>query len=171
MRSYRVKRMCSHFFSISRTLVWVAGFCLVLACDSKTVYKSHEEIKDAQWYADYKPVFEVNIEDSTAKYNAYYLLRTAIQYPYYNLYLTRKITGPDGKVISNDLVELKVSDETTGKPYGKGLGDLFDQKIPFLKNYVFKSAGRHTFEIGQSMRQNPLPFVMSIGISVEKTEP
>ena len=163
--------MCSQYFKIPLNSVWVAGLCLLLACDSRTVYKSHEEIKDAQWYADYKPVFEVNIEESTAKYNAYYLLRTAVQYPYYNLYLTRKITGPDGKVISHDLVELKVSDETTGKPYGRGLGDLFDQKIPFLRNHVFDSTGSYKFEIGQSMRQNPLPFVMSIGISVEKAEP
>lgn len=144
---------------------------MLVSCDRNTVFKSHEEIKDAQWYASHKPVFKVEIQDTTARYNAYYLLRTAIQYPYYNLYLTRKITDPDSKILAYDLVELKVSDETTGKPYGKGLGDLFDQKIPFLKNYEFKRSGTYTFEIEQSMRQDPLPFVMSIGIAIEKVQP
>lgn len=151
--------------------VWFAiCTCLFSGCDGKTVYKSHKEIKDAQWYADEKPVFDVKIEDPGLKYNAYYLLRSAVQYPYYNLYLTRKITGPDQKTVSHELVELKISDETTGKPYGEGLGDLFDQKIPFLKDYTFPSAGVYRFEIGQSMRQNPLPFIMSIGICIEKAE-
>lgn len=144
---------------------------ILTSCDRKTVYKSHEEFKDAQWFADYVPKFEVNIEDTTATYNVYYLLRSAIQYPYYNLYLTRKLTGPDQRIISNDLVELKISDETTGKPYGKGLGDLFDQKILFLRNHRFPASGVYTFDITQSMRQNPLPFVLSIGICVEKAEP
>lgn len=155
---------------------WGILFSLVLpglalvGCDRKTIYKSHEEIKDAQWYADVKPRFTVNIEDTTTRYNVYYLLRNAVQYPYYNLYLTRKISGPDNRVLSHDLVELKISDEITGKPYGKGLGDLFDQKIPFLENHTFPASGQYTFEISQSMRQNPLPFIMSIGICVEKAE-
>jgi len=153
--------------------LWLGILALftLASCDRNTVFKSHEEIKDAQWYASHKPVFKVEIQDTTVRYNAYYLLRTAIQYPYYNLYLTRKITDPDSKVLAYDLVELKVSDETTGKPYGKGLGDLFDQKIPFLKNYEFKRSGTYTFEIEQSMRQDPLPFVMSIGIAIEKVQP
>jgi gliding motility-associated lipoprotein GldH len=151
---------------------WVlACSILAAACDRQTVYKSHQEFKDAQWYADYKPTFDVDIQDVNIRYNVYYLLRSAIQYPYYNLYLTRKLTGPENKILSNDLVELKISDETTGKPFGKGLGDLFDQKILFLKDYTFPASGVYTFEITQSMRQNPLPFVVSIGICVEKAEP
>ena len=151
--------------------IWLAiGACLFSGCNGKTVYKSHKEIKDAQWYANDKPAFEVKIENPGLKYNVYYLLRSAVQYPYYNLYLTRKISGPDQKTISHELVELKISDETTGKPYGEGLGDLFDQKILFLKDYTFPSAGTYRFEIGQSMRQNPLPFIMSIGVCVETAE-
>ena len=162
--------MSANFRRTGYGILFAIGVCLFSGCDGKTVYKSHQEIKDAQWYANEKPVFDVKIEDPGLKYNVYYLLRSAVQYPYYNLYLTRKITGPDQKTISHELVELKISDEATGKPYGEGLGDLFDQKIPFLRDYTFPSAGVYRFEIGQSMRQNPLPFIMSIGICVEKAE-
>lgn len=160
--------------SFKKTFGAVAGlvcFVLISSCDSRTVYKSHHEFKDAQWFSDDRVAFDVKIEDTTARYNVYYLLRSAIQYPYYNLYLTRKLTGPDQQILSHDLVELKISDEVSGKPYGKGLGDLFDQKILFLKGYTFSFSGVYTFEIAQSMRQNPLPFVMSIGVCVEKVEP
>lgn len=139
-------------------------------CDENVVYKAHEDIDDGLWYIKNKPTFKVEITDTLATYNMYYLLRNTLQYPYYNLYLTRNFKGPDQKVISNTLEEVYLSDETTGKPYGHGLGDLFDHKIPFLKNYRFKRSGVYSFTLSQSMRQNPLPFVMSVGISVEKVE-
>jgi len=140
----------------------------LFACDENVVYKAHEDIDDGLWYIKNKPVFRVEITDTTQAYNLYYLLRNTLQYPYYNLYITKSFTGPDQKVISNTLEEVYLSNEITGKPYGRGLGDLFDHKIPFLKNYRFPKSGVYTFTLSQSMRQNPLPFIMSVGISVEK---
>ncbi|MCF2495627.1 gliding motility lipoprotein GldH [Dyadobacter chenhuakuii] len=149
--------------------VSIFTLCLTLSgCDENVVYKAHEDIDDGLWYIKNKPTFKVEITDTTATYNLYYLLRNTLQYPYYNMYLTRNFTGPDQKVISNTLEEVYLSNETTGKPYGHGLGDLFDHKIPFLKNHKFQRSGIYTFTLTQSMRQNPLPFVMSVGISVEK---
>ncbi|MCE7062570.1 gliding motility lipoprotein GldH [Dyadobacter sp. CY343] len=145
--------------------------CLSLvSCDDSIVYKAHEDIDDGLWYIKNKPSFKVEITDTTQVYNLYYLLRNTLQYPYYNLYLTRNFTGPGQKLISNTLEEVYLSNEVTGKPYGHGLGDLFDHKIPFLKNYRFSKAGIYTITLSQSMRQNPLPFVMSVGISVEKVK-
>ncbi|SKC15843.1 gliding motility lipoprotein GldH [Dyadobacter psychrophilus] len=149
--------------------VSIFAICLTMfGCDENVVYKAHEDIDDGLWYIKNKPTFKVEITDTTATYNMYYLLRNTLQYPYYNLYLTKNFIGPDQKVISNTLEEVFLSNETTGKPYGHGLGDLFDHKIPFLKNYKFPRSGTYTFILTQSMRQNPLPFVMSVGVSVEK---
>lgn len=152
-------------------LPFIFCFGLILSgCDENVVYKAHEDIDDGLWYIKNKPTFKVEIKDTTATYNMYYLLRNTLQYPYYNLYLTRKFEAPGNKVISNTLEEVYLSNEATGKPFGHGLGDLFDHKIPFLKNYRFPRSGTYTFTLAQSMRQNPLPFVMSVGISVEKVE-
>jgi len=152
-------------------LPFIFCFALIMSgCDENVVYKAHEDIDDGLWYIKNKPTFKVEIKDTTATYNMYYLLRNTLQYPYYNLYLTRKFEAPDNKVISNTLEEVYLSNEATGKPFGHGLGDLFDHKIPFLKNYRFPRSGIYTFTLAQSMRQNPLPFVMSVGISVEKVE-
>jgi gliding motility-associated lipoprotein GldH len=140
------------------------------ACDQNVVYKAHEDIDDGLWYIKNTPTFKVEIVDTTKTYNLYYLIRNALQYPYYNLYMTRHFTGPDQQVISHTLEEVYLSNEVTGKPFGRGLGDLFDHKIPFLKNHRFSKPGIYTFKLSQSMRQNPLPFVISVGISVEKVE-
>ncbi|KAA6440191.1 gliding motility lipoprotein GldH [Dyadobacter flavalbus] len=145
--------------------------CLLLpGCNENVVYKAHENIEDGLWYINNKPSFKVEITDTVSTYNMYYVLRNAFQYPYYNLYLTRNVIGPDNKQISNTLEEVYLSNEVSGKPYGHGLGDLFDHKIPFQKNYRFKKAGIYTFTLSQSMRQNPLPFIMSVGICVEKVK-
>lgn len=146
-------------------------FCISISgCDKNVVYKAHEDIDDGLWYIKNKPAFKVEISDTLETYNLYYLVRNSLQYPYYNLYLTRKITDPQGKAVSSTLEEVFLSNQTTGKPFGKGLGDLFDHKIPFLKNHRFPKAGTYTFTLSQSMRQNPLPFIISVGISVEKVE-
>lgn len=144
--------------------VWLLG------CDTNIHYKAYEDIDDGLWYLNNAPTFRVEITDTTQRYNVYYLVRNGLQYPYYNLYLNRRITGPDSAVLSARLDELFLSDATTGKPYGNGLGDLFDHKIIFLRNYRFPKAGTYTFTFTQSMRQNPLPYILGVGLSVEKVE-
>lgn len=140
-----------------------------LGCDKNTLYKAYEDIDDGQWYVDKKFSFQFEVRDTTRAYNLYYLIRNAQQYPYYNLYLTREMKGPDGKTLLTRLDEMYLADETTGKPRGSGLGDLFDHKIVFQRNYRFPRSGKYTITVAQSMRQNPLPFVMGVGLSVEKT--
>ena len=142
----------------------------VWGCDDRVVYKAHEDIKDGLWYIKNVPEFKVEIKDTVSTYNISYLFRNTLQYPYYNLYITRQFIGPNGRPISNALEELFVSNETTGKPFGNGLGDLFDHKVVFVRNYRFPRSGIYTFKLAQSMRQNPLPFILSVGISVEKVE-
>lgn len=142
-----------------------------VSCDKNTLYKAYEDIDDGQWYVDDKFAFEFEVRDTTQAYTLYYLIRNAQQYPYYNLYLNREMMGPDGKMMMTRLEEMYLSDQTTGKPRGSGLGDLFDHKIRFMQNYRFPRAGKYTITIAQSMRQNPLPHILGIGLSIEKVQP
>lgn len=151
-----------------RFVLIVGSLTSLLSCDDHTVYKAYEDIDDGLWYFKNKPTFKIAIKDTTQTYNVYYLLRNGLQYPYYNLYLTREITNPDGSKQAAQLDELYLSNEITGKPYGSGLGDLFDHKILLLKNYHFPRSGTYTVTIGQSMRQDPLPFILGVGFCVEK---
>ncbi|MDZ7933775.1 MAG: gliding motility lipoprotein GldH [Emticicia sp.] len=143
----------------------------VLSCDSNAIFKSYEDLKDTKWYVKNIPSFTLEVKDETIPYNIYLLIRNASQYPYNNLYVTRYIYGPDGKQISNRLEEVTLFNAKTGKPLGDGLGDIFDHKVLSSRNYMFPKKGKYTIKLQQYMRQDPLPYVMSVGISVEKPLP
>ncbi len=154
--------------SCTRALLFILLLTAAACQDKDTLYKAYEDVEDGQWFVNKKYDFQFEVSDTTQAYNLCYLVRNAQQYPYYNLYLTREMKGPEGNNLLVRLDEMYLSDETTGKPRGSGLGDLYDHKFVFQRNYRFPKAGRYTIAIAQSMRQDPLPFIMGIGLSVEK---
>ncbi|WP_259016990.1 gliding motility lipoprotein GldH [Emticicia fluvialis] len=150
------------------------GFILcmaVLSCDSNAIYKSFTDFKDMKWYIKDVPSFTFEVTDETIDYDIFLLIRNASQYPYNNLYLTRYIYGPDNKLISNRLEQVILFDPKTGKPLGKGLGDIFDSKIISSRGFRFPKKGKYTIKLKQYMRQDPLPYIMSVGVSIEKPLP
>ena len=140
----------------------------VLSCDNNAIFKSYEDLKDTNWYVKKIPSFTFEVKDETVPYNIYLLIRNASQYPYNNLYVTRYIHGPDGKQISNRLEEVTLFNPKTGKPFGEGLGDIYEHKVLSTRNFKFPKKGKYTIKLKQYMRQDPLPYVMSIGVIVEK---
>jgi gliding motility-associated lipoprotein GldH len=143
----------------------------VLSCDNHSIFKSYVDLKDSNWYVKNIPSFTFEVKDEKVPYNIYLLIRNSSQYPYNNLYVTRYIYGPDGKQISNRLEEVTLFNAKTGKPLGEGLGDIFDHKVLSNRNFIFPKKGKYTIKLKQYMRQDPLPYVMSVGVSVEKRLP
>ena len=96
------------------------------------------------------------------------MIRTSVSYPYFNLYLNEALTGPDGKQISTSMDEVILFNEKTGKPYGDGLGDIFDNRVsmPKLEKYKFDKPGKYKLSIGHNMRPDPLTGIMSIGLEI-----
>ena len=62
-------------------------------------------------------------------------------------------------------------DQKTGKPLGDGLGDIYDHKVISSRSFMFPTKGKYTIKLKQYMRQDPLPYIMSMGVSVEKPLP
>jgi len=144
---------------------------LAFGCDTSAVYNEYTDIEDGKWYIKNAPSFTFAIQDASVPYNIYYNLRNSLSYGYYNLYLTRYLRDASGKELESRLDELLLMDAKTGKPNGSGLGDLFDHKFLMKRNYRFPKPGKYTMQIRQYMRQDPLLHIMSVGITVEKTNP
>ena len=138
------------------------------SCDKKTIFNQNKDFKNAKWFIKEECKFDVTVDDPTQAYKLYYNLRNNLTYPYYNLYITRYLFDESGKKIEEKQDEIILADEKTGKPLGTGLGDIYDHKVLINKKYTFPNKGKYTIKIRQSMRQNPLPDLLSFGIAIEK---
>ncbi len=138
------------------------------SCDSKRIFEQNQEFPESVWSSKNILKFEVDIKDPSTPANFYINVRNADGYPYSNIYLFIKTTFPNGK-FSNDTLECILADEK-GKWLGKGLGDIYDNQIPFKRNVRFPLVGKYTFEIQHGMRTDSIPLIMDIGLRIEKTE-
>ena len=139
-----------------------------LSCDTDTILKDNYDVPDAKWFISDSPTFTFDVTDINATYNVFYNVRNNRNYLYHNLYLTHYLTAPDGKIIHQHLDEIILFDQTTGKPSGDGLGDIYDHKVLAFKDFKFTQKGKYKIKISQYMRQNPLLDVVSAGFSIEK---
>lgn len=148
--------------------------CLLLcvlffsSCDSNRIFEQNQAIPESGWAVSNVVKFNVDIKDPSTATNFYINVRNADGYPYGNLFLFIKTTFPDGKM-SNDTLECLLADEK-GKWIGSGIGDLYDNQIPFKKNVRFPTAGTYAFEIQQAMRTDNVPLIMDVGLRIEKAE-
>ena len=138
------------------------------SCDTDTILKDNYDVPDAKWFISDSPTFTFDVTDINATYNVFYNVRNNRNYLYHNLYLTHYLTAPDGKIIHQHLDEIILFDQTTGKPSGDGLGDIYDHKVLAFKDFKFTQKGKYKIKISQYMRQNPLLDVVSAGFSIEK---
>ena len=152
-----------------KTLLLASGFWLLASgCDRSRVFEKNIDIPDYAWDVKNKLSFDVDIDDTVSLHNLYVNVRHASQYPYANLYLFITVKFPNGK-LAKDTLECPFADET-GKWTGDGMGDIWDNQILWKTNVKFPITGKYTFEYEQAMRTEQVPFVMDVGLRVEKAE-
>jgi gliding motility-associated lipoprotein GldH len=138
------------------------------SCNDNRIFEENTEIPGSGWDSSNVISFNVDIKDPASAADFYVNVRNADGYPYSNLFLFVKTKFPNGK-FSNDTLECLLADEN-GKWTGKGIGDIYDNRIPFKKNVRFPLAGTYTFEIRHGMRIPNVPLIMDIGMRIEKSE-
>ncbi|MBL4654472.1 MAG: gliding motility lipoprotein GldH [Bacteroidia bacterium] len=141
---------------------------LLSSCDPNRVYEENKEIPDGIWYKAQKVPFEVSITDTGLKYNLYLNIRHTSGFPYRNIWMKVYTTYPSGKQ-RDDLAELILA-EQDGKWRGSGMGDIWDNSILIQRNIKFPEPGSYKFELEHYMRHDKLPFVMDVGVRVEKVD-
>lgn len=140
----------------------------MLSCDEGAIYKAYNEIPEAEWLVEEQKDFEFEITDNSKPTEVFYLVRNAVQYPFYNLYLKTSLKDSTGKDLIGGMEELILFDQKTGKPKGDGLGDLFDQRVSSaqMKGYSFPYNGTYTLTIQHNMRPDPLVGLLGIGVEI-----
>jgi gliding motility-associated lipoprotein GldH len=159
--------------SSGRKSLFYAAFLIMFvlffsACDNSRIFEENTSIPESGWDSSNVIKFNVEIKDPSTPANFYINVRNADGYPYSNLFLFVKTRFPNGKQ-SNDTLECQLADEN-GKWIGKGVGDIYDNQIPFKRNVRFPLAGTYAFEIQQGMRTRTIPLIMDVGLRIEKAE-
>ena len=163
--------MRSIHFNLIKTVSATLFLLFILffsACDSARIFEQNREIPESGWEQTNKVKFDVEIKDPATAAHFYINVRNADGYPYANLFLFIKTVFPNGK-FSNDTLECVLADEK-GKWLGTGIGDLYDNQIPFKRNVRFPIAGAYHFEIEQGMRMENVPLILDVGLRIEKAE-
>ncbi|WP_343700587.1 gliding motility lipoprotein GldH [Chitinophaga sp.] len=155
---------------------------LVFACKPPRLdtFEKNRDIRRSEWAVEDKPLFELDLapEDTAFYYNMYVNVRHTDAYPYSNLWILIGTQAPGDSAATTRRVELPLAD-TYGKWMGSGVNgmvvtnndDIFEHRIPIQQNAIFSKPGRYRFTFEQNMRQNPLPYILSMGLRIEKAAP
>ena len=139
---------------------------LLISCDPDSVFEKNIRIPDGIWNRNNPVRFEVVVEDTITPHNLYINVRNTGMYPVSNLYLFVTTIAPSGHTIK-DTVQVILADER-GKWLGKGLGDIWDNQKLYKEQVRFAQKGEYIFEYEQAMRLEKLPFILDVGLRVEK---
>lgn len=149
-------------------------FIPLASCDPDRVYEKNIEIPGSIWNVNNPVLFEVEISDTISLHNVYINVRNAGMYQFSNLCLFINTTLPD-ETTQKDKVECFLADKS-GKWLGSGLGDIWDNRILFSKGVKFPQKGVYKFVFEQAQRYGEkayienLPFIMDVGLRIERQD-
>lgn len=140
---------------------------LFTACDPSRVFEDNQDLENGIWVKDQKVAFRFDIEDANQAYNIYANIRNAQHFPYRNLYYQFQLADTSGVVLKKELKNIDLFEAKTGKPFGSGLGDVFDHQQLIIDEFNFPNAGQYELTFEQYMRVDTLSLIMSMGTRVE----
>lgn len=139
--------------------------CSIYSCTTVDIYEKSEAIPRHEWKSDYKPSFNFVIKDTIPSYKIFLVLRHTEKYNFNNIYMNLYIKRPgeDSTVkIQRDLV---LGDNEKGW-LGTGMDDIYEHRLLLSKGAL--KAGEYTFTLEQIMREDPLKYVLNVGLRLEK---
>lgn len=162
---YRQRTQLSILFSCAFLL-----FFSSCQLGSGSYYQKQVAIPKTQWEYSFKPTFTIDIKDTAARYQMYFLMRHDEAYPYANIWVGMSVQSPQNKGFNEPKRIEKQLAQADGTWMGRGMGGIWEHKIPFTaaEGIQFNKAGRYTIQLEQIMRMNPLPSVLNVGLIVEK---
>ena len=140
------------------------------ACKIKAPYfQKIETMPQNAWKYNNKLTFKFDITDTTADYQPFFLIQHTQSYQYNNVWVWMYIKMPGDSIIKKERVDVELADPT-GKWYGRGMGEIYEQRMPIKLSDTlkFNKPGIYQISLEQNMRINPLPEIIHVGLRVEK---
>jgi len=153
-----------------KRLPFVLFICyFISSCSTIDIYEKTVAVPGHQWAGSFKPEFQFEIKDNTVPYNVFFVIRHTEKYNYNNIFinLSSKQAGTDSFITQR----LDVTLATNEKGWlGTGMDDIYEQRMKLSPEAgtFFPKPGTYTFTLEQIMREQPLEYVMNVGIRIEK---
>lgn len=137
------------------------------SCKQIEVFEKNTTIPNNQWQGNFAAKGNFEITDTLAYYELSVVLRHTDAYKYNNIWLNIGLQSP-GDTLFFQKVNLSLGNDADGW-FGSGMNDIWEVRKKLTdKPMRFKKAGTYNFSIFQIMRDDPLPEIMSAGLSVTK---
>jgi gliding motility-associated lipoprotein GldH len=136
-------------------------------CRPGPEYQDHFTIPGNAWKSDFRPEFKFVINDTAAPYQIYLIVRHTDAYRFQNIWINLDSKAPGDSSFTLNRAEVTLA-APNGRWLGRGLGELYEQRVPINKPVTFPRPGEYTLRLTHDMRQDPLPEIMTIGIRLEK---
>jgi gliding motility-associated lipoprotein GldH len=139
-----------------------------LSCNTSLgTFEKNIAIPKHTWSSAFKPEISFEIEDTSSRYNLYVVIRHFDAYRYNNIWLNVEMQFP-GDTIRSQSLDLRLATDDRGW-LGSGMDDVFEHRVLITKEPQFlKRKGIYRFRLEHLMREDPLDYVLNIGIRVEK---
>ncbi len=141
---------------------------IIYSCNDNRIFESNQSIENNQWTYDNPIVFDVEIQDTSVRYDVYVNIRHTKEYEYSNLWMKIQTTFPNAEKVETP-VNLPMADDD-GKWFGSGLGSVLSTKLLIQEKAIFPEIGTYKLELFQNMRVNPVEEIMDVGLEIEKSE-
>lgn len=141
---------------------------LLASCRQVAVFEKNTPIPDYKWSLGYAAKGSFEITDTLSSYNIYIVLRHTDAYEFNNIWLNVGLQSP-GDSLFFQKVDLPLGSDAGGWE-GTGMNDIWEVRKPLALNKRFRKNGEYQFSIFHIMRQDPLKWVMSAGLRVEKNQ-
>lgn len=139
------------------------------SCIKVNLFEKQAAIPSQQWYYSDVPEFTFHIDDTSSLYNVYLVLRHTDLYNYNNIWLRVGSNSPSDSMHYQN-INLVLANDSKGWD-GTGMDDIYEvRKNISAGPLTFKKPGDYTFSIAQVMRENPLKYILDIGVRVEKVK-
>lgn len=143
------------------------GLCIILfSCKEDSFYTKSYTFSNNTWEQDVKPVFKVDIQDTSILYDFVVTIRTTTDYAYNNLWVFLDTKPPHGQQV-REPYEIKTT-FPDGNWIGKKTGTIVEHELIFKRRKVpYKGVYCFTFE--QAITQKTVDEVLDISMEVKRT--
>lgn len=144
-------------------------YMLLVGCATNDLFERTERFPAHEWQSGLQPSMKFDITDTVSLYNIYVVIRHTDAYRYNNIWLNITTQSPNDTP-RTQLLDISLADNARGW-LGSGMDDIYDRRARITEVPIRLKKGTYTFKLQQAMREDPLGYVLSAGIRVEKVKP